>query len=112
MRRFAFTAEERAALTGDLIHSLDRDVDIDAEAAWSAEIRSRLDRVDDGLANASPGLKHVAASTRPPAVTRKVEYLEEAVQEAEAAAKWYAERSITASVVLALRSMPLRRPAR
>jgi hypothetical protein len=28
--------EERAALAGELIQSLDRDVDADAEAAWSA----------------------------------------------------------------------------
>jgi hypothetical protein len=30
-------------------------------------------------------------------VTREVEYLEEALQEAEAAARWYAERSVTAA---------------
>lgn len=35
---------------------------------------------------------------RPRDVAREVEYLEEAVQEAEAAARWYAERSITASI--------------
>lgn len=42
--------EERAALAGELIQSLDREVDPDAEAAWSAEIRSRLERVDAGTA--------------------------------------------------------------
>jgi putative addiction module component (TIGR02574 family) len=42
--------EERAALAGELIQSLDRDVDEGAEAAWSAEIRARLDRVDAGTA--------------------------------------------------------------
>ena len=42
--------EERAALAGELIQSLEREVDADAEAAWSAEIRSRLDRVDAGTA--------------------------------------------------------------
>jgi putative addiction module component (TIGR02574 family) len=46
--------EERAALAGDLIQSLDRDVDADAEAAWSAEIRARLDRVDAGTATTIP----------------------------------------------------------
>jgi hypothetical protein len=33
--------EKRAALAGELIESLDTDVDLDAEAAWSAEIRAR-----------------------------------------------------------------------
>jgi putative addiction module component (TIGR02574 family) len=42
--------EERAALAGELIQSLEGDVDADAEAAWSAEIRTRLDRVDAGTA--------------------------------------------------------------
>jgi hypothetical protein len=37
------------------------------------------------------------ASTRRPAVTRELEYLEEALQEAEAAARWYAKRSVTAA---------------
>jgi len=43
-------AEERAALAGELIQSLDDQVDPDAEAAWSTEIRRRLDRVDTGTA--------------------------------------------------------------
>jgi hypothetical protein len=30
-------------------------------------------------------------------VTRELEYLEEAVEEAEAAARWYRERSVTAA---------------
>jgi hypothetical protein len=34
--------EERAALAGELIQSLEGEVDADAEAAWSAEIRARL----------------------------------------------------------------------
>jgi putative addiction module component (TIGR02574 family) len=44
------SAEERAALAGELIQSLDTDVDIEAEAAWSAEIRARLEHVDSGVA--------------------------------------------------------------
>jgi len=44
------TANERAAIAGELIQSLDTEVDADAEAAWSAEIRARLERVDAGLA--------------------------------------------------------------
>ena len=42
--------EERAALAGELIQSLDSEVDPDAEAAWSGEIRARVDRVDAGTA--------------------------------------------------------------
>jgi putative addiction module component (TIGR02574 family) len=46
--------EERAALAGELIQSLDIDVDPNAEAAWSAEIRSRLDALDAGSAETVP----------------------------------------------------------
>jgi putative addiction module component (TIGR02574 family) len=46
--------EERAALAGELIQSLDTEVDADAEAAWSAEIRKRLDRVDAATAATIP----------------------------------------------------------
>lgn len=42
--------EERAAIAGELIQSLDHEVDADAEAAWSAEIHTRLAQVDAGLA--------------------------------------------------------------
>jgi putative addiction module component (TIGR02574 family) len=48
------SAEERAALAGELIQSLETDVDPDAEAAWSAEIRARLDRVEAGLGATVP----------------------------------------------------------
>jgi putative addiction module component (TIGR02574 family) len=44
--------EERAALAGELIQSLD--TEIDAEAAWSVEIRERLDRLDAGNAKTIP----------------------------------------------------------
>jgi len=46
--------EERAAPAGELIQSLDAEVDADAEAAWSAEIRRRLERVDAGTAKTIP----------------------------------------------------------
>ena len=46
--------EERAALAGELIQSLDAEVDADAEAEWSAEIRRRLERVDAGIAKTIP----------------------------------------------------------
>jgi putative addiction module component (TIGR02574 family) len=46
--------EERAALAGELIQSLDSDVDADAEAAWSEEIRTRVERLDAGTATTIP----------------------------------------------------------
>ena len=46
--------EERAALAGELIQSLDTEVNADAEAAWSAEIHARLARVHAGLATTVP----------------------------------------------------------
>jgi len=48
------SSEERAALAGELIQSLDTEVDPDVEAAWSAEIHARLTRVDAGLAKTIP----------------------------------------------------------
>ena len=42
--------EARAALAGELIASLDSHVDADVEAAWSAEIGRRVQRLDAGLA--------------------------------------------------------------
>jgi plasmid stabilization system protein ParE len=44
------------------------------------------------------GQRRVAGFTRQQDVAREVEYLEEALEEAEAAARWYAERSATAAV--------------
>lgn len=46
--------EERAALAGELIESLETVVDSDAEAAWSAEIRARLDDVGAGREKTVP----------------------------------------------------------
>ena len=46
--------EERAALAGELIQSLDEQIDADAEAAWSVEIRRRLERLNAGLAKTVP----------------------------------------------------------
>jgi putative addiction module component (TIGR02574 family) len=46
--------EERAALAGELIQSLDPQVDEEAEAAWSLEIRRRLDRLDAGRRASKP----------------------------------------------------------
>lgn len=44
--------EERVALAGELIQRLDHEIDPDAGAAWSAEIRARLAQVDAGSATA------------------------------------------------------------
>jgi putative addiction module component (TIGR02574 family) len=46
--------EERAALAGELIDSLDSEVDADVEAAWAAEIRTRLNAVESGRATIVP----------------------------------------------------------
>ena len=46
--------EERAALAGELIQSLEREVDAEAEAAWSEEIRARLERLEAGTATTIP----------------------------------------------------------
>jgi putative addiction module component (TIGR02574 family) len=48
------TPEERAALAGELIQSLETEVDPDVEAAWSEEIHRRLARVNAGLAKTIP----------------------------------------------------------
>jgi putative addiction module component (TIGR02574 family) len=64
------TPEERAALAGELIQSLEFEVDADAEAAWSAEIRSRLALLDAGQATTVPWAEarrriHAAAGRGP-----------------------------------------------
>ncbi|MCC7186616.1 MAG: addiction module protein [Acidobacteria bacterium] len=41
---------ERAALAGELIESLDTEVDVDAEAAWAVEIHRRVDDLREGRA--------------------------------------------------------------
>ena len=61
--------EERAALAGALIQSLRTEVDVDAEAMWSLQIRGRLDRIDAGTATTIPWSEarrriHAAAGNR------------------------------------------------
>ena len=46
--------DQRAALAGELIQSLETEVDADAEAEWSAEIRRRIAQVDAGTALSVP----------------------------------------------------------
>jgi len=64
--------DERAALAGALIQSLEGEVDADAEAAWTAEIRRRIDRVQSGTATSVPWVEarrrvHAAVARRGPA---------------------------------------------
>jgi putative addiction module component (TIGR02574 family) len=64
--------EERAALAGELLDSLDSDVDPEAEAAWAAEIRARVSDVESGRARTVPWSEarrriHAAAGRGPSA---------------------------------------------
>ena len=68
----ALPDEERAALAGELIDSLDAEVDPDAEAAWAAEIRARVASLEAGRAALVPWSEarrriHVAAGRGPDA---------------------------------------------
>lgn len=44
----ALSDEDRGLLAEQLVLSLDRDIDPDAEETWSAEIERRLARIDAG----------------------------------------------------------------
>ena len=46
--------EERAALAGELLESLDSEVDPDVEAAWAMEIRARVNEIESGRAKTTP----------------------------------------------------------
>lgn len=48
------TPEERAALAGTLIESLDEEVDEGAEAAWADEIEKRIREIDSGQVKTVP----------------------------------------------------------
>ncbi len=47
-RAVSLPEEERAALAGLLLESLDTEVDPEVEEAWSVEIRRRIDEIDTG----------------------------------------------------------------
>ncbi len=49
--------EARAALAGQLIESLDQEVDEGAEAAWSAEIARRVQELEGGKVKSIPWLE-------------------------------------------------------
>lgn len=46
--------EARAALAGSLLDSLDEPMDLDAEAAWEAEIAARIREIDEGKVTLIP----------------------------------------------------------
>lgn len=49
--------QERAELAHFLIHSLDEEVDEDAEAAWDAELAQRMEELKSGKAIGEPADK-------------------------------------------------------
>jgi putative addiction module component (TIGR02574 family) len=50
----ALSVEDRAAIAGSLIDSLDDSTDEDAEAQWSAEIARRIAEADAGTVQPVP----------------------------------------------------------
>jgi putative addiction module component (TIGR02574 family) len=50
-------ARERAELAHFLIRSLDEEEDVDAEAAWDAELARRADEIKSGKAMGEPAAK-------------------------------------------------------
>jgi plasmid stabilization system protein ParE len=87
----------RSVGSRELIQSLDHEVDPDAEGPGRRRFGRDSNASMRGPPRRFPGLRRVVASTRQPAVVRQLEYLREALEEAEAAARWYAERSPTAA---------------
>ena len=95
------TSQERAALASELIESLDEPIDNDAEAAC----RSRFAVGSSGwmLVSRRPcrGPRPVVGSSLPPGSILTLEYLDEALTEAEEAARWYAARSVQTAAAFA-----------
>ncbi len=56
--------EERAQLAQELLESVDRDSDPEVQAAWEAEIASRIDRYERGEAQTIPAEEVFAAARR------------------------------------------------
>ena len=52
--------KQRADLAHFLIHSLDDDIDADAEAAWDVELAKRVKEIDNGTAVGEPADKVLA----------------------------------------------------
>ena len=53
-RALSLSDRERAELAARLIESLDRDTDEATDAAWDAEIKSRIEELDNGKITAIP----------------------------------------------------------
>jgi putative addiction module component (TIGR02574 family) len=58
------STEDRAALAHFLIHSLDEEMDPDAEAAWDVELARRAAEIKSGTAQGEPADKVFAALRR------------------------------------------------
>ena len=56
--------EERAQLAQELLESVERDSDPDAQAAWETEIASRITRYERGAAKLIPAEEVFAAARR------------------------------------------------
>lgn len=53
-KALALSAEERGALAGSLIDSLDTGIDESSEAEWREEIAHRIEELDSGKATTIP----------------------------------------------------------
>jgi len=53
--------QERAAITNELLLSLEEDFDADCETAWAAEIERRMEAVDQGQFSAQPWREAIQA---------------------------------------------------
>lgn len=60
----SLTIEERAQLAQELLESVERDSDPDVQAAWEAEIASRIAKYERGEAKLIPAEEVFAAARR------------------------------------------------
>jgi len=60
----SLTLEERAQLAQELLESVERDADPDVQAAWEAEIASRIAKYERGEAKLIPAEEVFAAARR------------------------------------------------
>ena len=60
----SLTLEERAQLAQELLESVERDSDPDVQAAWEAEIASRIAKYERGEAKLIPAEEVFAAARR------------------------------------------------
>ncbi|HTF25830.1 MAG TPA: addiction module protein [Candidatus Limnocylindria bacterium] len=86
---------ERAELAGSLIESLDRTEDESVEAAWDEEIGRRMANLDWGRVQPVSAEEAPSQGTvlRDRMTARQLSFHPDAIDEAEAAARWYRQRS-------------------